>query len=270
MAEFLSNLELEFLVKAVFEVIILTYIFYRVYRALAETKATQILYIVFFFTLVYFVSYFLGLDTFVILIKKLALPGALILAVIYHPELRRTCTVLFMGQESFFQRKKNHTSLENIDSILTACGTLVEKKRGALIVFPRHSDIKNICETGTLVDGNLTSSLILTIFDHDTPLHDGACIVQGDRISWAGCFLPLSAQRDIQASFGTRHRAALGMAENSDAVVLVVSEETGSISIAFNANIYYNLSQEKLKIVLDRLINRYEELDFTLEEENNG
>lgn len=121
------------------------------------------------------------------------------------------------------------------------------KKRGALIVFPRRMGIKNIIDTGTRVDADISTSLILTVFDHDTPLHDGAMIIEDGRIAAAGCYLPLSEQTDIRKSFGTRHRAALGLAEESDAVVIVVSEETGAISLAYNANLYYDMDDDTIK-----------------------
>jgi diadenylate cyclase len=111
-------------------------------------------------------------------------------------------------------------------------------------------------ETGTRINGEISSSLIVAIFEFDGPLHDGAMIIQNGRIVAAGCFLPLSEQQDIRKSFGTRHRASLGMSEQSDAVILVVSEETGAISLAVDGKLYYDLSpievQRKLKDLLDR------------------
>ena len=119
-----------------------------------------------------------------------------------------------------------------------------------MIVFPRRLGIKNIIDSGTRLNADLSTSLILTVFDHDTPLHDGAMVNQGVRIVAAGCYLPLSEQTDIKKSFGTRHRAALGLAEESDAVVLIVSEETGAISMTYNANLYYDLETPTIKRML--------------------
>jgi diadenylate cyclase len=124
------------------------------------------------------------------------------------------------------------------------------------VVFPRRVNIKNIIDTGTRLNAEISSSLIVTVFEFDTPLHDGAMIIQNGRIVAAGCFLPLSEQQDIRKSFGTRHRASLGMSEQSDAVVLVVSEETGAISLAFDGKLYYDLSgieaTRKLRELIDR------------------
>lgn len=235
--------------RLLLEIGILAVIFYRIYIALAESKAKQLVMVLLYVFLFYAGSVVLKLDVLVYLVEKLFLPFLLLLFVFYHPELRRAFSTSFIRKGRFF-RIGSQTTGEQIDSILNACNILVEKKRGALIVFPRHIDIKNILDSGTKLNADLSSTLILTIFDHDTPLHDGACVVQGGRITYAACYLPLSEQTGIKASFGTRHRAALGLAESSDAVVLVVSEETGSISLAYNANIYYNLSNETIKKVL--------------------
>ena len=142
-----------------------------------------------------------------------------------------------------------------LDSILGAAEVLSGQKRGALIVFARNVGLKNIIDTGTKLNADLTSSLIITIFGHDTPLHDGALVVQNGEIVAAGCFLPLSRQADIRRSFGTRHRAALGLAEETDAVVLVVSEETGAISLAYDSHIFYALSLDEARFRLKQLLN---------------
>jgi diadenylate cyclase len=115
--------------------------------------------------------------------------------------------------------------------------------------------IKNIVDTGTRLNADLTSSLVLTIFGYDTTLHDGAVVIDSGKILAAGCFLPLSEQLDIRRSFGTRHRAALGLAEETDAAVLVVSEETGAISLAYESNLYYDLSAREVKARLRELLN---------------
>ncbi len=249
MLEVMSELGVMDYVRLLVEVLVLSFLFYRLYVALAESKAKQLVMVLIYVLLFYAGCSVLKLDVLTYLIEKLFVPFLLLLFVFYHPELRRAFSSSFIRKGRFF-RIGSQTTGEQIDSILNACNILVEKKRGALIVFPRHIDIKSVLDSGTKLNADLSSTLILTIFDHDTPLHDGACVVQGGRITYAACYLPLSEQTGIKASFGTRHRAALGLAEESDAVVLVVSEETGSISLAYNANIYYNLSNETIKKVL--------------------
>lgn len=248
------------------EIAILTFAFYRFYMAISDTKATQVIGIVLVVGFVYFLSMALDLEVIIKLINVLLVPFAMMIVVFYHPELRRALSSSSITKKRFF-RMGSQNSGDQIDSILNACNILVEKKRGALIVFPRHTDLKPILETGTRLNADLSSALILTIFDHDTPLHDGACVVQGGKITYAACYLPLSDNNSITATFGTRHRAALGLTEESDAVVLIVSEENGAISLAYNANINYNLEPEQIKDILMKLLN-YK--DVTTTEVDNG
>lgn len=231
------------------QIMVLAWLLYRVYIAIAQTKATQMLMFVIYYAVAFIISFVLQLSFFLRLFRLLTIPLLLFLCVLYHPELRRAFSGMFLNRSRFF-RMGGQTTGEQLDSILNACTMLVTAKRGALIVFPRHIDIKQIIDSGTKLNADLSTSLILTVFDHDTPLHDGALIVQAGRIVAASCYLPLSDQTGIKATFGTRHRAALGLAEQSDAVILVVSEETGAISLAYNANIYYNLEPEVIKKVL--------------------
>ena len=175
------------------------------------------------------------------------------LAIVFQPEMRKIITKL--GLTEIFKPDKV-PGLGQLEATITASEILSEMRRGMLIVFPRRTDIKDILETGTRINGEISSSLIVTVFQFDGPLHDGAMVIQNGRIEAAGCFLPLSEQQDIKKSFGTRHRAALGMSEQSDAVVLVVSEETGAISIATDGKLLYDLSpteiQKKLRSLLDK------------------
>ncbi len=227
----------------------LTYLFYRFHKAVAQTKAQQIARLVFILIAVYSISRILNLTVFLWLYRYLTIPMVIFICVVYQPELRRAFTQLFSGRSRLF-RIGTQTTAEQIDVILNACTVLVSKNRGALIVFTRHLGIKGVIDSGTRVNADLSSALILTIFDHDTPLHDGAVVVQGGKILAAGCYLPLSEQTDIKKSFGTRHRAALGLAEESDAIVLIVSEETGAISLTYNANLYYDLDVPTVKRML--------------------
>jgi diadenylate cyclase len=227
----------------------LAYVFYRFHKAVAQTKAQQIARIVVVLIAVYSVSRLLHLDTFLWLYRYITIPVVIFICVVYQPELRRAFTQLFSGRSKLF-RMGSQTTAEQIDVILNACNVLVSKNRGALIVFTRHLGIKGVLDSGTRINADLSSALILTVFDHDTPLHDGAMVIQGGKIIAAGCYLPLSEQTDIKKSFGTRHRAALGLAEESDAIVLIVSEETGAMSLTYNANLYYDLDPPTVKRML--------------------
>ncbi|MGI6466671.1 MAG: diadenylate cyclase CdaA [Sphaerochaetaceae bacterium] len=234
------------IVVPIVEIGVLTYLFYRFHTAVAQTKAQQIAKIVFVLVGGYSVARIFNLNTFLWLYRYMTIPIFLFLIVIYQAELRRAFTQIFSGRSSLF-RIGSLTTADQIDIVLNACNVLVTKNRGALIVFTRQLGIKGVIDSGTRLNADLSSALILTVFDHDTPLHDGAMVIQGDKILAAGCYLPLSEQTDIKKSFGTRHRAALGLAEESDAIVLVVSEESGAISLTYNANMYYDLDPPTVK-----------------------
>ena len=250
MSELFSSLSSADYLKMMAETAILTYIIYKLYVAVAETRAKEIAVFLLGVVVLYGFSYVLDLKVILTLLKFLLVPIVMFLGVFYAPELRRS----FSGSRRRGIFRSSQTSASQLDSVLNACANLVTKKRGALILFPRHTDLKSIYETGTKLNADLSANLILTIFDHDTPLHDGACVIQGGKCTYAACYLPLSKQTSIQDTFGTRHRAALGLSEESDAVILIVSEETGAISLAYNANIYYDLDTDRIKSMLIMLL----------------
>jgi diadenylate cyclase len=218
-----------------------------------KTQAIQLVRGAIFLALVYGVAFFLNLPTMKWLLSFLVPVLFMVIAVVFQPELRKI--IMRIGQSDIF-KFDNKPHLGQLDSVITAAEILSQQRRGALVVFPRRVNLKSIVETGTKLNADLSSSLILTVFQFDTSLHDGAMIVQNGKITAAGCFLPLSEQQDIRKNFGTRHRAALGMSEQSDAVILVVSEETGAISLAYDAKLYYDLSaleiQRKMKEITDK------------------
>ena len=250
MLDLFNSLSVADYLRLILETLILTYVIYKFYMAVSETRARELATILATVVILYGFSYILELKVILTVMKKLFVPLVMALAVFYTPELRRA----FTGTSRLSLFRSSQTSASQLDSVLTACTTLVQKKRGALIIFPRHTDLKNIYESGTKINADLSANLILTIFDHDTPLHDGACVIQGGKCTYAACYLPLSKQTSIKDTFGTRHRAALGLSEESDAVILIVSEETGAISLAYNANIYYNLDVAVVKEMLLMLL----------------
>ncbi|GAB1481456.1 hypothetical protein MASR2M78_02710 [Treponema sp.] len=201
----------------------------------------------------YALAFFFRLSTLQWILNLLA-PGLLIaIAIVFQPELRKI--IMRLGQGEWF-RLDSKPRLGQLEAVVTAAEILSEQKRGALVVFPRRIGIKNIVDTGTRLNAELSSGLIITIFAYDGPFHDGAVIVHNGRILAAGCFLPLSEQQDIRKNFGTRHRAALGLSEETDAIVLIVSEETGAISLAYDSQLFYDLSplevQRKIRTMMDK------------------
>lgn len=229
---------------AVIDISIITYIFYKIYQILAQTKAVQVLKGLFFFIILYIISRFFELEFFSWVLDQLASVIVIAMIILFQPELRRVLTKL--GQSNWLNNfiKKNPKDLLYI---LNSLQNLQIRQIGALIVFERNVGLKNIIESGTSLDAKISASLLLTIFTNKTPLHDGAVIIKNDQITAAGCFLPLSDSTQINKEFGTRHRAALGLAEETDAVVVVVSEETGRISLAYDGKLYTNYTLELLK-----------------------
>jgi diadenylate cyclase len=243
----------EGILAPILDVAILAFLLYKAYELLVKTQAVQMVKGAGFLALVYVVALLLRLSTLRWVLNALA-PGLLIaVAIIFQPELRKL--MLRLGQTELFKPDSKPQSA-HLEAVIVAAQRLAEERRGMLIVFPRKVNIKNITETGTKMNADISSSLIIAVFEFDGPLHDGAMVIQYGRIAAAGCFLPLSEQQNIKKSFGTRHRASLGMSEQSDAVILVVSEETGAISIAFDGRLYYDLMPEELTRKLMHLIER--------------
>ncbi len=245
-------------VRPTVQVGVLAWVFYRFYVAIAQTRAQQIIKVLVALFVAYALSSILKLEVLLWFFRRISVPATILICIVYQPELRRSFTQTLGSRGRLFRIGAQATSSDQIDSILNACTVLVNKRRGALIVFPRRLRIKTIIDSGTRLNADLSTSLILTVFDHDTPLHDGAMIIQGGKIIAAGCYLPLSDQTDIKRNFGTRHRAALGLAEESDAVVLIVSEETGAISLTYNANLFYDLDVPTTKRMLLALFNYHD------------
>lgn len=240
------------IMRPVVDILLLAFLIYKVYQILVQTRAIQLLRGAMVLVFVYALSFFLQLQT-VLWIMNLLAPSLVIgIAIIFQPELRKIFTRI--GQGSLFGLATARRPLQ-IESVISAAEVLSYRKRGALVVFSRTVGQKAVIETGTRLDAELSSQLIVTVFGHDTPLHDGALVISDDRVVAAGCFLPLSEQLDIRRSFGTRHRAALGLVEETDAVVLIVSEESGAISLAYDANLFYGLSVDEARRRLKDLLN---------------
>jgi diadenylate cyclase len=238
-------------VRPALDILLLAYLVYKAYEVMVKTQAIQLVKGALILVLFYGAAALLQLSTVTWILNILA-PGLVIaIAIVFQPELRKI--FMRLGQGSIF-RGAARPKITQIETVINAAERLASMRRGALIVFARNVGLKNIVDTGTRLDGLLSSSLIVTIFSFDTPLHDGAIIIQDGRVAAAGCFLPLSEQQDIRKSFGTRHRAALGLSEEADAVILVVSEESGALSLAYESKLYYGLSSEQVRRRLAELL----------------
>ena len=238
-------------IKPIIDIGLLTFILYKAYGIAVKTHGLEILKFLLVFFSIYAIAIFLNLSTLLTILNLIA-PGLLIcFAIVFQPELRKI--ILRLLQANWFRGGKRSGS-NYFDSVLIAVDTLAKQKRGMLLVFSRKTSLSDIIESGTKINADLTSALLVTIFGHDTPLHDGAVIIQGEKIVSAGCFLPLSEQTGIMKTFGTRHRAAIGMTEETDAVVLVVSEETGAVSIACDSHLHYDLTEQQLLKTLETML----------------
>ena len=245
-----ANLISAYIVPAL-DVLLLAFLLYKSYQILVKTQAVSLVKGALILAAFYIIAAFLKLATVSWILNAIA-PGLIIaVAIVFQPELRKI--FMKLGQGSIF-RGGQRPRAGQIEVVINAAETLSGMRRGALVVFGRNVGLKNIIDTGTRLDSLVSSSLIVTIFQFDTPLHDGALIIQEGRAAAAGCFLPLSEQQDIRKSFGTRHRAALGLSEEADAVVLVVSEETGALSLAYDSKLYYGLSPEEVRSRLGELL----------------
>ena len=238
-------------VRPVIDIGILAFIFYKAYVLVIKTNGLQLLWGAIIMGLAYVIAIAFKLETLLWLLNIIA-PGLLVcFAIVFQPESRKC--FLKIGQREWFSygNRSKHTY---VDSVLIAAESLSKMRRGMLVCFLRYNNLSEIIESGIRINADLSSQILVTIFGHDTPLHDAACIIQNGRILAAGCFLPLSEQYDIKKTFGTRHRAALGLSEQSDAVILVVSEETGAISLAYDSRLQYDLSEQDLRKKLEELL----------------
>ncbi len=184
--------------------------------------------------------------------------GFLSIIVLFQPELRSALEKLggepFRSIKGISEQKDTSELLSVIKEVCEAVGDMSEDKTGALVVFERTTRLGDIVKTGTVLNADVSSFLLKNIFFNKAPMHDGATIIAGNRIHSAGCFLPLSLNQDIIKDLGTRHRAGIGMSENSDAVVVIVSEETGTISVALNGKLRRGYDRDTLAAELESLL----------------
>jgi diadenylate cyclase len=220
---------------------------YGVLYFLRITKGIQILKGLILLALIWALASLLDLKTVSTIFEKLWTVGLFSLVVIFQPEIRKALSKL--GQATKLTSSK---PLEEriVERIVRACAFMSERQIGALIVIERNQNLEPLLEGCVTIDAVVSVELLITIFDPLTPLHDGAVVIRGDRIAYASCVLPLSKSSEIPKKYGTRHRAGLGISEESDAIAVIVSEETGEISVAVGGKFHRNLDQELLKSLL--------------------
>lgn len=238
MVEFFQNVFVGFRLIDVLDIVIVAYLVYKILGFIQETRAQQLVRGLVVLGIVFFLSDFLKLYLLNWLLRNFVTMGLFALIVLFQPELRRGLEQL--GRRNIvsgqFRSLDKENAIEVVKEIVAAVDDFSATRTGALIVFERETMLNDIIETGTIVDARISVRLLGNLFYEGSPLHDGAVIIRGDRIHAASCVLPLTEKKNIGRNLGTRHRASLGVSEVSDALVIVVSEETGVISVAENGN----------------------------------
>ena len=238
MVEFFQNVFVGFRLIDVLDIVIVAYLVYKILGFIQETRAQQLVRGLVVLGIVFFLSDFLKLYLLNWLLRNFVTMGLFALIVLFQPELRRGLEQL--GRRNIvagqFRSLDKENAIEVVKEIVAAVDDFSATRTGALIVFERETMLNDIIETGTIVDARISVRLLGNLFYEGSPLHDGAVIIRGDRIHAASCVLPLTEKKNIGRNLGTRHRAGLGVSEVSDALVIVVSEETGVISVAENGN----------------------------------
>ena len=255
---------LSFRITDVIDVLLVAYLLYQSYMITKDTVAFNIFIAIFGIFLFWLLVKSLNMQLTGAILQQVFSVGAIALVVLFQPEIRRF--LVNMGTkyrtrhkwrfEKLFASDKELVSEVKIKSIAKACFHMSESNTGALIVITRTTSLKVYAETGDIIDANTSSRLLENIFFKNSPLHDGAMIIDKDRIHAARCILPVSESLNVPPNLGLRHRAALGVAENTDALAIIVSEETGHISVADHGIIYENLSKNELMRLLEEMVNK--------------
>ena len=234
------------------DIAVVAYFLYTLYQILKNTRAATLVKGLLILLIIMMGSRWMNLHVITWLMEKSMTVILVALPVVFQPELRRALEQIGRGKwfhkgGSELDEAEFETMLSNVTNATVA---MSRRKLGALMVFERNTGLEERIETGTAVDGLLSEALLLNIFEKDTPLHDGAVIIRGKRIVAASCLLPLTENRNLSQDLGTRHRAGIGVSEQSDAVVLIVSEETGTISIARNGELIRYLHADDVREIL--------------------
>lgn len=241
---------LEFGIKDFVETLIIALVLVYLYRWVKGTFAIQAALGILFVVIVNVVIGLLGFTTINSILSQILDVGIIALIILFQPEIRKLLYRLGTNTslDRFFSTSNSDRA---IDEIIEAVKEMSKNKTGALIVFARTSSLQDLVDAGVNIDAEIRSELINTIFQKDTPLHDGAVVIRGNRIVAASCYLPISQNPNISSSFGTRHRAAVGISESNNVFVIVVSEETGRISIARNGALTSGLTIQKLRAEME-------------------
>ncbi|MCL1868517.1 MAG: diadenylate cyclase CdaA [Paludibacter sp.] len=252
-------LGLQFGIKEIFDILSVAVVLYYAYRVLKKSGGTAVFFGVLIFIVIwYIVSRVLQMELLGGILNKIMSVGGFAIIVIFRDEIRRFFSRIGSGKEWSFTKAFRKMFVSDVQTdnnlemmqIVMACRNLARNNVGALIVIARSNDLDYFVQSGETIDANVNSRLIENIFFKNSPLHDGALIVSGRRLLAAGCILPVSRSNEIPKSLGLRHRAAIGITEHTDAMAIVVSEETGEMSFAINGKIKSKITPEQLDELL--------------------
>lgn len=250
MSRLIDILQIGFLkitILDILDILVISFILYKTYFFLRGSRAAQMFVGLALLLIVSLLTRLLNMSGMTWIFDSLKTVWLVAFVIIFQPELRRM--LIFIGQSRIIRYFIKVSSSRTFDEIIKAAVELSKRRNGALIVITRDMGIKSIAETGIRVQAEVSAPLIISVFNSRSPLHDGAVIIQNDIVEAAKCILPLSQSPELDPRLGTRHRAALGLAEESDAVVLVVSEETGNISIAMQGKLNQELEESEVRSI---------------------
>lgn len=234
------------------DILLVWYVVYKLLMVIRGTKAVQLLKGIFVIVIVRAVSGLFGLSTLSWIMEQALTWGFLAVIIIFQPEVRRALEQL--GRGRFFSRnaiQEDEEQRKIIEALLKSVRYMSKRRIGALISIEKETGMNDYIETGIPMQSVITSELLINVFIPNTPLHDGAVIIQKDQIAAAACYLPLSENPFISKELGTRHRAALGISEVTDSLTIIVSEETGAISVTRNGDLYRDLPEEEFEGILE-------------------
>ena len=231
------------------DILIVAYLIYKAIEFIRKTNSKNVARGIMFLVVILLMSYVLGLTMLNFLLRRAMELGLMALVILFQPELRRALERF--GSTLSSNRSISTPELETaISHVVQACTDMSESRTGALIIFERAVDLGSIMNSGTIVNADVTTELIKNLFYNKAPLHDGAVILRDARVAAAGCVLPLTQSRNLSKDLGMRHRAGIGLSEQSDAVVIIVSEETGAISLALDGTLKRHLNGATLTELL--------------------
>lgn len=249
MAVFFRNYSVNFTLSDVVDILIVSFVLYRFFLIVKGTLAVQMFVGIFLVLVTFFAAQYFSLFTIQWILQNFLNVWIVALLLLFQPELRRTLTEV--GQWGLFRRQRLQDE-RRLDELLKATAAMAESKTGAIIVLERDTGLRTYREKGSILNAEITSELLRTIFYPENPLHDGAVIISNGRIASAACFLPLSKNPQLGKAAGSRHRAAIGITEESDALVVVVSEETGKISLAIDGKLQADLKIDMIRQILEK------------------